>query len=88
MSWNHDMSAAPKGQTVQVKRLVTDKSSASGKSLRTIEEFKQDHLILASKCGKVTRSYWIPNEQRWCMFAKGEEPVAWQKWPEWPEVRA
>jgi hypothetical protein len=77
MSWNTDMSQAPRGKTAHRLRVVDDKDI-------TVETFVPDHVILATKCGKVTRSYWIPDEQRWCMLAKGEEPIAWQDWPEWP----
>lgn len=38
-------------------------------------------VILASKCGKVTRSRWIADEQRWQMLGAGEQPVAWMLWP-------
>ncbi|RVQ10031.1 hypothetical protein [Sinorhizobium meliloti] len=79
MGWNFDISAAPRGRTITVTE--TDKDG----KLRERQEFRHDHVILASKCGKVSRSYWIPDEQRWCMFSKNEEPKAWQHWPEWPE---
>jgi hypothetical protein len=53
---------------------------------RNINEAPRDrHVILASKCGKVTHSYWVAKEARWCMFNKGEAPVAWQPWPEHPD---
>ncbi|OAP40382.1 hypothetical protein AU381_00190 [Sinorhizobium glycinis] len=38
-------------------------------------------VILETKCGKVTKTYWIEKEGRWAGFAKGEEPIAWQPWP-------
>lgn len=82
MSWSRDMDAAPRGKTVTITE--TDKD---GKA-RERQEFRRDHVILATKCGKVTRSYWILDEQRWCMLANGEAPVAWMPWPDHPGVRS
>ena len=79
MTWNFDVSEAPKGRTVE-RAVTTEKGKVP------YEAFEHDHVILASKCGKVMRSYWIPDEQRWCMFSKHEEPVAWMLWPSHPEV--
>lgn len=79
--WNTDIAAAPRGRTAQIQRLITDKNSASGQSLRVVNEFIRDDVILNTKCAKVLRSYWIPDEQRWVGLAKGEEPIAWQHWP-------
>lgn len=76
-SWDFDMSRAPTGKTV--KRSINTKDG-----VKEYDACEQEDVILASKCGKVTRSYWIPKEARWCMFAKGEEPVAWQMWPKHP----
>jgi len=79
--WSFDISTAPKGKTVTTTRLVTDKSSASGKSVRDFEEFVPDHIWIATKCGKVSRTYWIPehgkNPGRWSGLATGEQPIAW-----------
>lgn len=74
MTWNTNISEAPRGKTVS--KNITTKDG-----VKPYDAFEQEDVILASKCGKVTRSYWIPKENRWCMFAKGEEPVAWQEWP-------
>ncbi|PDT47307.1 hypothetical protein CO661_14085 [Sinorhizobium fredii] len=79
MGWNFDISEAPRG------RMITVTEADRNGVLKERQEFRHDHVILASKCGKVTRSYWIPDENRWCMFSKHEEPKAWQRWPEWPE---
>lgn len=80
-SWDFDISRAPKGN--MVTRYVATKD---GK--KPFEAFEADHVILATKCGKVTVSYWIPDESRWCMLSKGEEPVAWQRWPDHPDAEA
>lgn len=41
-------------------------------------------VILATKCGKVTTSRYLPKEDRWEMLAKGEQPTAWHSWPTYP----
>lgn len=78
MIWNHDMSAAPKGQTVQ--RMVTTTQGD-----KSYEAFEPDYVILASKCGKVGKSYWLPMEDRWAGFQPGEEVRAWMPWPTHPD---
>lgn len=79
MSWNFDISAAPRGRTEQQSRRVGDKQT-------TVSVFVPDRVILATKCGKVTLSEWLPKEGRWMMLAAGEPPVAWQIWPEHPDL--
>ena len=81
MTWNFDVSEAPKGRTVE-RAVTTEKGKVP------YEAFEHDHVILASKCGKVMRSYWIPDENRWCMLSKHEAPVAWMHWPEHPASKA
>lgn len=83
--WDVNMDCAPKGKMVTVKRLITDKNSASGKSLKIFEEFEPDHVILMSECRKVIKSYWLPEENRWAGFSEKSRPLAWQVWPEWDE---
>lgn len=79
MTWNTDISEAPKGRTETRKVNVEDKKV-------TRQFYVPDKLILACRDGKtVTVSQWIPSESRWCFLAKGEEPLAWQAWPEHPE---
>ncbi|HKY87626.1 MAG TPA: hypothetical protein VJL90_12760 [Pseudorhodoplanes sp.] len=77
MSWNFDISKAPRGKYVVQHRKF-------GKGEGDIRVFVPDRVILATKCGKVTLSKYIPDEKRWEMLAKGEEPVAWFPWPEYP----
>lgn len=79
MSWSFDMSKAPRGSYVVVNRKF-------GKGQADAKVFQPDKVILASKCGKVTVSHYIPDEKRWSMFQPGETPVAWQPWPEHPSV--
>jgi hypothetical protein len=79
MNWNHELTGIPCGshplRTVQTKDGV-----------KTYEEFQRDDVILASKCGKVIKSYWIPDEKRFAGFKKGEEPIAWMHWPRHPGI--
>lgn len=77
--WNTDISQAPRGRDVTS---VVD----TPKGQRMVTRFIPSKVILATKCGKVTLSHFIPDEDggRWHMLAKGEEPVAWFAWPEFP----
>ena len=79
--WNFDISAAPRGKIVQRTVKVKDKDVTS-------DVFRPDRLILATKCGKVTTSQYIPDQKRWEFLATGEEPVAWQVWPSHPHAEA
>ena len=79
MDWNFEIEAAPRGQTTLQPRKVGDKET-------TVSVFVPDRVILATKCGKVTLSEWLPKEGRWMMLAAGEQPVAWQLWPEHPAL--
>lgn len=76
MNWNFNMSEAPRGRTVAVTR--------AGEKAAIVETFVPDKVILATKCGKVIASHFMPKEQRWLMLAAGEQPVAWQPWPSHP----
>ena len=76
-NWNFDVTQAPRG------RDVTKTKTIGGKEVE-YTVFERDPIFVATKCGKVTTSYWIPKESRWCMLAEGEEPVAWLPWPEYP----
>ncbi|NTF67939.1 hypothetical protein [Rhizobium rhizogenes] len=81
MSWNHDISQAPRGHMITVMRNTKTKD---GIFRVPVEEFEPDILWLATICGKVIRSYWVPANGRhdgyWPGFAQkdGTPPVAWQ----------
>ena len=79
MTWNRDISLAPRGKYVVVNRKF-------GKTMADAQVFKPDRVILATKCGKVTLSHYLPDEKRWMMLHTNEEPVAWMAWPEHPEA--
>jgi hypothetical protein len=83
MTWSFDLTTAPRGKTVTSARKV-------GNNTHEITDFVPDVIWLATKCGKVSRSYWIPESgktpARWSGLATREEPVAWQAYivPEHP----
>jgi hypothetical protein len=77
MTWNFDIASAPRGKTVEQRRTVKDREVVA-------EVFQPDFIILATKCSQVTKSRYLPDEDRWEGLAKGEQPVAWQAWPEHP----
>lgn len=78
MNWNFDMASAPRETPTQ--RRATLKG---GKAI-TYDATEYTPVILATKCGKVIRSYWIEKESRWAGLAKGEQPVSWTAWPSHP----
>lgn len=77
MIWSFDISQAPRG-----KNVTTVHQRPKGDF--AVTKFVPDSVILATKCRKVLKSHWLPDEERWVMLAKGEEPVAWMAWPEFP----
>ncbi len=70
--WSTDIKAAPHGRYVIKQR-------KEGVDTRV---FVPEWVILTTKCGKTTRSYYQPEVKRWLMLADGEAPVAWMPWPE------
>lgn len=76
-NWNFDIAAAPRGE--KITKLHTTKTGTS-----EIEVFQPARVILATKCGKVTPSQYLPKEDRWEALASGESPIAWQAWPDHP----
>lgn len=75
--WNFDITRAPRG-----KYVVRDRKLGKGRG--DTREFVPDRVILATKCGVVTASHYLPEQKRWEMLAKGEQPIAWQPWPRHP----
>lgn len=83
MAWLFDIENAPRGHTILRK----------GKPVHVPES-----VFLATKCGKVGRSQWVPpterdhhdvkKEGRWEGLHYGEQPVAWQPWPRHPREEA
>jgi hypothetical protein len=79
-AWNFDVSQAPHGHTV-------DDFVQTAKGVRKTTRFMPVKVILATKCGKVTVSKYLPDEDRWEMLQKGEQPIAWQLWPLHPDLQ-
>lgn len=84
MTWNHDISAAPRGRFVE--RTINAKTGP-----RTTLDFEPDHLWLALAGGQVMKSFFIPPDKRepdgrWHGCATGQQPIAWQMFvkPEFP----
>lgn len=69
--WNHDIAKAPRGNY----RLV---AGPKGKGDRKV--FEPERIIVASRCGVVTVSYWLPEQKRWSMFTAEAGPIAWMQW--------
>lgn len=75
MSWIFDMTAIPKGE-------VVERPGPKG-SVRKVHV--PDLVIIAAPDGEtVTVSRWIPDENRWNMIGKNEQPVAWMPFPKHP----
>lgn len=77
MTWNFDMSQAPKGYWRTVTRTI-------GKNVVEVEEYVSVSIIAAGNDGVVTLSRWLPKEGRWNMFSESTPPFAWQPWPNHP----
>lgn len=84
--WNHDLTTAPRGKTVQVKRTIRGEE-------RTVEEFRKEYILAVHASGMVAQSYWVPPRHtlsgallegnRWSGFNSGVDPIAWAPWPEY-----
>ena len=84
MTWNFDITSAPRGKEVITKITVDGKE-------RMKREHHVDPVWLALESGEVIRSYWIPESKttgqaRWSGMNPGGEPMAWQPFivPEHP----
>ena len=84
MDWNTNIDEAPRGYTSQVERI-----GSKGKTY-TVDQFAPDVIMLSTKCKQVIQSRWIPETDkalgRWLGLATGEQPEAWQFWPDPYEV--
>ena len=88
MAWNTNISEAPRGRTVL-------KAKPDGKSGGEVQfsVFEPTAVILTTKCDQSIKSQWLPKHKvgehppreiagRWLGLRNGEQPVAWQPWPE------
>lgn len=76
-AWNFNIAEAPRGETVTKTSTVKDKEVSR-------KVFVPSPVILATKCGKVMGSEWLPQGERWHGLATDEQPVAWMLWPTHP----
>lgn len=72
--WDFNLTGMPLGS--MVPKTVTTKDV-----VRKYDEWEPDAVILATKCGKVIKTYWLPKEKRWAGLASGEHPIAYMRWP-------
>ena len=79
MSWNFDMSTAPRGEVRKVKRII-------GKNEAEIDVHEPTIIIAAGSGDVVTVSRWLPKEGRWNMFTKAVPPIAWMEFPKHPQA--
>lgn len=79
MAWDFDMTAAPRGTTEQRQRKGND-----GETVVYSQHVSAKILAAADDGKTVTVSNWIPDQQRWNMFAKEHPPIAWMPWPNHP----
>lgn len=85
-NWNYDISAAPRGYYVE------DKLPGRGGSVRIVRRHVAPRVLLASTCGKVITSRWLPPDERekrpigrWEFFNADQQPLAWQPYPMHPQ---
>jgi len=76
--WNFDMTQVPKGhvvaETVEIKGKMVER-----KRFNRVEVF----LLLAD--GHKCLSYWIPEQDRWNLLTKDQEPIAFIPIPNAPK---
>lgn len=70
MTWNTDISAAPRGKTITKQVKTKD-------GFKDVPEPVIERVWLASKCGKVVLSHWVDSRSAWSGFGDKEQPVAW-----------
>ena len=83
MIWNYDMAMAPRGRHETRARTIKNEK-------QEYDVFIPERVLLAHpRDGLVYASYWIePNKfcarGRWAGWREGDEPLAWQAYPEHP----
>lgn len=80
MTWNFDMSSAPRGYHVTQTRIIKGEP-------QQYDVFIMQRVLLAHPTdGKVYATYWLePNKftpkGRWSGWVEGVEPLAWMPYP-------
>lgn len=85
VDWSTDIRAIPKGKWVNENRPIT--SGKKKGELTTVKVWHSDKLWMT--CAPegtplVTKTYWVPTENRWCGFTKNCDPkiIAWADYRE------
>ncbi len=92
--WSSDISTAPRGETVQRRKIVT----VNGELVeRFTPEFIPHPIIAMTKAGEVVKTHWLPprlsgsgaplDGGRWSGLATGSDPVLWAAWPNAAELQ-
>lgn len=81
MSWNLDISQAPKGEWRKTQREIRGR-------VAEWEYYHAPRIIAAGNGGVVTVSQWNPKRGAWSMFTADCPPLAWMPWPEHPHGEA
>ncbi|MEX0684026.1 MAG: hypothetical protein WD472_11320 [Dehalococcoidia bacterium] len=69
--WNFNIAEAPRGSyTVRHRKFGTGAGDTRA--------FEPAYVYLATRCGIVTRSHYLPEEKRWEMLSRHSTPLAWQ----------
>ncbi|WP_370677565.1 hypothetical protein [Pleomorphomonas sp. PLEO] len=55
-----------------------------GTSVVKLQPMRIIAAIIGVKTGIVVTSTWLPKDGRWEFMIKGEEPLAWMPYPEFP----
>ena len=79
MTWNFDITQAPKGELRSYERTV-------GKNVVTVTRYEAPTIIAAGNGGVVTFSQWNPKREAWSMFTQGVPPLAWMLMPVHPHA--
>jgi hypothetical protein len=74
MTWNTDMTAAPRGETKQVR--LPEKQGGGYRDV-TVKV-----PILISSGGEVYQTYWSEKRGQWMGLSDKETADAWQPWPQ------
>jgi hypothetical protein len=80
MPWSFDMSKAPRGHYVV-------KSRSNGKTSSDTRVFVPENVIIGTAQGEVLKSWYLPDEKRWCGCSLKTEVVCWMAWPEHPNAQ-
>jgi len=76
--WNYNLEEAPKSYYTEVK---TGRFNKEGEPITKPGFIVERIFAVIPDSSTVTISYWLPRENRWCMFTKEHGPLCWKAWP-------